>query len=362
MPGPLAITPWADACRLGRRASIGMLLILSPGTALASPGEPSRSAAPAGKDGKDGKAGKAGKAVRLAGARLQAAPKDGEGANQEVTEDGDAPVDNPGTKGLRLLKAVLPGKVPEGAVAGYEPVDTRQPVSRSDLNFAPYSAIGQIRATYPGGLTLIGTGFQVAPGLIITAAHVLDHPDYGPAPSITYVPGCLAGGEHPLAAAQTIDRSAYRVTNRWARGSRAVAADFGVVALPMAQWQLQCGSLVLRPIEPDFFARNIDRRTSRFILAGYPSERIDQQWSGRGGFLRTKGNRLDHAIDTTGGQSGSPIVAVVADQQTGSKIPLVVAIHSRSSAGSVGYNQARKVDGELIVELRRMAAELQRSF
>lgn len=268
----------------------------------------------------------------------------------------------------KLLKGAVPTSlsttVPrpsEGEAAVFEPIDTRQPVTKFDLNYVPYSAIGQIRAQYARGVTLVGTGFLVAPGLVVTAAHVLDSPTYGPAPLITFVPGCTAGGEHPLAVAQTVDRSSYRVSSRWQRGSRAIAADFGVIALPITSWQ--CGSLVLRAIEPEFFTRNINAGTSRFILAGYPVEKRDQQWLGRGSFWSAVKSRLDHLIDTSPGQSGAPIVAVVADGQSSEKIPMVVGIHSRSAAGDrFAYNQARRVDSELIVEIRRLATEVQRQF
>lgn len=242
--------------------------------------------------------------------------------------------------------------------------DERTQVDTHDLKFLPYSATGLLTVVHQGGVVSSGTGFMVSPGLVITAAHVVDHPNYGAARQLAYTPTCISDPTKN-AFTQTVGAQAYRVAPNWKILSTNVSLDYAVIALPDADWHLACGSLTLRRIRSSFYRRNISSKTDRFLIVGYPFDKVrGSLWSATGALVGLRQGYLEHWIDTQSGQSGAPIIAILRDASSGSREAVVTGIHTRSSVHRSGLpsNAARPIDDELIRRLRIMAADLGRSF
>lgn len=243
-----------------------------------------------------------------------------------------------------------------------EPVDSREAVSAIDLDNLPFSAIGKLTTVHAGGARLSGTGFMIGPGLVLTAAHVLDDYQHGPALQVSFEPGCAAGARHRFeATVQTVQQDRYRIAPGWRAATYPLRYDFAVIALPPANWHQHCGWLPVRPIERSFLDRHVRLETRRFVLAGFPSDRSEGgQWVGRGRLSRDGGFMVEHKIDTETGQSGAPVIAVLREAKSpGGKIAVPIAIHSRMGAAlAANYNSARVMDRELVDRIRQLAADL----
>jgi len=242
-------------------------------------------------------------------------------------------------------------------------LDSREQVTASDLDYLPFSAVGRIVTVHSGGQISSGTGFLIGRGIVLTAAHVLYDPVAGRAEQVTFTPGCMAGTRPRNAYPQTVGVEGYRVASLWDPSTTRVAADFGVIALPSAPWQDLCGYMPLRPVEATFFDRHIKGETRSFVISGYPYDRPEgTQWHGLGRFIRASGSSLDHLIDTEPGQSGAPVIALLAETAMTARTWLPVAIHSRVGTNAANFNQSRRIDKGLIDELRRLLAQLGRTL
>lgn len=262
------------------------------------------------------------------------------------------PRDLIGLPGVRPFAIILPR-------AALVPIDTRIPVAAPDLEFLPYSAIGKIVIRSANGAQESGTGFLIAPGVVLTAAHVLHSHRIGPAVEVTFIPGCRLGKGDAANLAQTVGRRLYRVADRWVAGDRGIAADYGVVVLPPAPWHAVCRWIVMRDIDESFYKRHFEQRTNRFMLPGFPGDMpAHTAWVGSGSLYKRSGAELRHLIDTNVGQSGAPVIAVVVDETTRKRIPLVVGIHSREGAAVFSYNAARIMDPALIADVTRLVTSL----
>lgn len=247
------------------------------------------------------------------------------------------------------VRAILPA-----GVGAAEPVDTRVAVDSHDLDSLPFSAIGQLSVQHTSGATQFGTGFLIAPGVVMTAAHVLHSHEHGPAVNVTFTSSCLQGvASRESTRVQTVGRSRVRVTRRWGEGDDSIEGDYGIVLLPDAPWHKACGTLVPTEVEPAFVERHARRGTDRFMVIGYPFDKpAGSMWLGRGGVLASPGKWVKHLIDTMKGQSGAPLVAILNDPASGRNVAHAIGIHSRESAWTLQYNVARRIDRQMLAEIR----------
>lgn len=74
------------------------------------------------------------------------------------------------------------------------------------------------------------------------------------------------------------------------------------------------------------------------VVRGYPGEKNAQMWSMSGSIAASGTYKLSYYIDTTGGQSGSPVYKNDGNYRS-------VGIHTNYS--SLGYNQAERIDQSL---------------
>ena len=74
------------------------------------------------------------------------------------------------------------------------------------------------------------------------------------------------------------------------------------------------------------------------VVRGYPVEKNAQMWSMSGSIAASGTFKLSYYIDTTGGQSGSPVYKNDGNYRC-------VGIHTNYN--SLGYNQAERIDESL---------------
>ncbi len=291
--------------------------------------------------------------------------------SQETRE----PVTPPGmTKGL--LKQIVPGIkaiLPETTLQALglpsetkvDPItgealppgtlDGRVRVSREELRALPFSAIGQIEARFGGnGAGQIGTGFLIAPGVVLTAAHVLYSPTAGPAVSASFSAAChtdKASGKLDPRYTQSVDRSGMRVSSDWREDQTSIAFDYGVLFLPDPGMLNDCGELPITAEDDDFFEKQASQRTPGFFVAGYPFDKATQTlWLARSRLRNAGPDAIRHLIDTMPGQSGGPLFIIGKSSATGSNVPLVIGIHSRPASGE-NYNVARRISAKVKDEI-----------
>jgi len=195
----------------------------------------------------------------------------------------------------------------------------------------PFCAIGVLNITFPNGATGTGTGWLFYDNVVITAGHcVFDSNNGGWATAITFIPGAN-GSTSPYGSAT----STQLVTSTAWANNRDTNHDWGVITLNS----------------------NIGRSTGYFGITwqsaslkdtvvhviGYPGEYFRQMWGMGGTITRDTTNRVFYTIDTTGGQSGSPVYK--PDNY-------VVAIHTTGSATENGGTRITKALFDYFASLR----------
>lgn len=262
------------------------------------------------------------------------------------------------------LRALIPRLVVPGP-AFRVAQDRRREVQASQFRLLPFSAICRIQIKFPGiNQPYQGTGFLVDPGLVLTAAHVLNDPEHGPAEQAVVTPGCLADkvqSAPDLRYEQVVDRGRIRTNVNWGRPDYRPDNDYGAILLPDASLFSGCGHFRLKSVSDESLSSHASRGTDQFVVAGFPVDKTNGErlWYERGSLLAPAHGFIRHLIDTTSGQSGSPLAAIIVDEITQQKVPVVLGIHSRGGSDQT-YNVAVRVDDRLIewVELRKKELEI----
>jgi V8-like Glu-specific endopeptidase len=238
-------------------------------------------------------------------------------------------------------------------------LDTREVVSAPLLTELPFSAIGEIVAQFANGAGQTGTGFLIAPAVVLTAGHVLHDRFNGPAVRVEFTPGCRKGLPETPRNSQVVGQRRARVSEDWARGvDQRLAFDYGAIFLPDARQFADCGTLALRDVESSYVERHVRLLTRSFIVAGFPEDKpVGTLWFASGRMIASAVGEVNHLIDTIRGQSGAPLIAVIVDRLTGKRVPLAIGIHSRPSL-NLNYNQARRIDDRVLKDLKRWAEEI----
>jgi V8-like Glu-specific endopeptidase len=246
--------------------------------------------------------------------------------------------------------------------------DDRRPVN--DTLRAPFRWICRLVSTFrPIGTSAFsgaGTGFIVDPETIVTAAHVLDDPDYGIPDQIVVLPGLNKASASSPFSAQTAPFGAFLIERRarssnffvppeW-RASRSTQHDYGLIRFRKDQ-QLLSG----KPIEDgwntvskslaDVGVANIERQkngradsrevarllrihSGRIAVAGYNADRPCRQLEAHGGHARrllfpdaADHNVMESFLDATAGASGGPYW-IVRPLESGRRQHILIGLHT----------------------------------
>lgn len=251
----------------------------------------------------------------------------------------------------------LPG---EHLIDGITVKDTRLSITKRDSQQLPFSAIVHILTEFETGPDEVASGFIIEGGLVVTAGHVLFSPEKGLARNVVVTPACrleevalvrLNRLGQSLAFSQVVSREGLRVNKNWRQGQFIAANDYGAILLPDAKRFKSCGHLHLKSADNDLLRQHVRAKTRHFVLPGFPLEKGQGLWFAEGRLLSFKRRTIRHLIDTTGGQSGSPIIAIGRDPQTLKKISIAFGVHSKAADFGRNFNVARRFDKEFMLDI-----------
>lgn len=175
--------------------------------------------------------------------------------------------------------------------------DERQQVGNT--NEYPWRCIASLRITAGDGSGWIGTGWLVAPRILLTAGHVVYMDDHGGwVQQIEVIPG-RDGDNFPFGSCIATD---FRSVQGWTQ-SRDSAFDYGVILLPADN---RLGDQL------GWFGYQVhtDDELSSYIvnISGYPGDKpTGTQWWMSGTVKTVIDRTFVYDIDTAGGQSGAPV-------------------------------------------------------
>ena len=200
----------------------------------------------------------------------------------------------------------------------------------------PYSAICSIHVTYPDGSSYTGTGTVISRKTVMTAAHVIYNSGRGGfASRVTVSPG-RNGTSYPLG---TYNSTRLTMLAKYAT-STAAENDVGFINVGT-----NIGSRTGIMGYGSYSDASLNAATLR--LAGYPGDKTaGTLWTHTGKPNGLTTTLIRSPIDTTGGQSGSPLF--MSNNQ-------VVGIHCETYNSS--SNTARRVDYSLFLLLQAIKAE-----
>lgn len=256
-----------------------------------------------------------------------------------------------------LLPKVLPQRDPRRPDVSY---DNREPVKGNLALTPPFSAVCQILTSYGSGRAdTLGTGFLIDAGIVVTAAHVLSNPRFGPGQRFTVTPGCGASrtGIVDLSLAQVADRSRVRIHESWGAPDHRADVDYGVIMLPDRDRFRSCGRFFLQAVDDKVLSDHVAKATGQFLVAGFPDDKpFGSFWFAKGSVLSFERGYIRHLIPTLDGQSGGPLGGMGIDKSTGKQIPVAFGVHSRGGAQSL-YNVAARVDAEFLARIETWKRE-----
>jgi glutamyl endopeptidase len=219
--------------------------------------------------------------------------------------------------------------IPESVIG----VDDRTPAG-STTTF-PGSAVVDLEVDFPAG-SYACTGFMVGPNTIVTAGHCVHYLAFGGfATRILAYPG-RDGDTAPFGVFQATN---WYVSSRWIESGNKPKFDYGAITI---------GSDLSDTVGYFGFARNdnsnwfIDRVVK---IWGYPGDKqYGTQWRMKGTVKKLNQSRLFYAIDTAGGQSGSPVF----NKMSGSCKPCAFGVHTYGVAGNWELNSATRFNSKAI--------------
>lgn len=173
------------------------------------------------------------------------------------------------------------GKITPHAIMGK---DRRKKVSSTQLETYPYTAVALLKVKYPKG-TAYMSGFFLNKTTVITAGHcIYSNKDGGLATRITVY----------NSTGEAYDASDFEYYPEWDGGSNTNSKDYGVIKISSDETAF---------FKTDFTS---DARNETLHCTGYPDNNTIMYTAS--GKAKTNGSKqFKHAIDTTPGQSGSPV-------------------------------------------------------
>lgn len=242
-------------------------------------------------------------------------------------------------KSIIAPSAIIPNKN-QPSMEGLEPeaiVEADDRVQANPREY-PYTAICSLRIRSSSGKTYMGTGFFISSRILLTAGHcVYIHDDNGWPESIEVIPG-RDKNEKPFGS---VVADQFMSFDDWIE-NRDRNFDMGVIILPEdCPFGKKVGWFGCKTFldEKEYMGKT-------FNISGYPGEKGGrEQWkmSGEG---ESQGPLLKYDIDTTGGQSGSP-VWIVNDNKY-----YVIGVHTMGNS-SLG-NFATRIDRDFMRDILEM--------
>ena len=179
--------------------------------------------------------------------------------------------------------------------------ETRSIIGTDDRNRVtnttayPYSAICHITISWPDGATSVGTAWMYWEDVAITAGHCVYSADHGGwATSIAVRPGAN-GSYSPYG---TVYSTTIHTATKWIDEAN-WEYDYGVIELSS-----DIGNLT------GWFGTSWTIWTlwgTDITVTGYPGEYTRQMWQMSGEVTTSRPRKVYYDLDTTGGQSGSPV-------------------------------------------------------
>lgn len=196
-------------------------------------------------------------------------------------------------------------------------------------NIFPFTAVVRLTITFPSGNKGDGTGFFVAPNIIMTAGHNLIYPGIGVAQSIVIDPS----GSSP---AYTPSEVNCLTLPAWSNDFNP-DYDYGLIVLGDDSIGNSVGTLGLS-------ARS-DAQLNNLIVAvcGFPLEANGALWEHVRYIQTYSAKRIWYDVDATIGQSGAP-VWLMADRST------VIGIHTAGydENDAIQYNSGIRITTDII--------------
>ena len=192
----------------------------------------------------------------------------------------------------------------------------------------PNTTIGQIVITYKNGSQAVGTAWMYGNKVAVTAGHcVYSKADGGWARSVAFYPG-KNGSKNPIG----VFYATQLYTDKKFVESENSNFDWGMLRFKTNVAD-KTGYLGAEWTTASQVGTNV-------IVRGYPAEKNKQgqMWTGSGKITGSGTSKTNYSIDTTGGQSGSPVYRISDEQYR------ALAIHTNSYKN---YNQGERIDKSL---------------
>lgn len=214
-------------------------------------------------------------------------------------------------------------EIPDRSVIG---TDGRTKVASTTIK--PYSAIAYIEISWPDGKTSLGTAWMIGDNSAATAGHCVYSDIHGGwATNIRIWPGKHGYGfwNNPYG---TSDSTRLVVSQAWVN-SASEEYDWGLI-----EFDKDIG--VSTGILTYTYVSNLVIKNARVTISGYPGEHRYEQYEMSGLIDDYSEKKLYYKIDTSGGQSGSPIL---------NSDNIAYGIHCYSEED--GYNSGTRITHEV---------------
>lgn len=239
--------------------------------------------------------------------------------------------------------------------------DTREYV-RQPRSY-PWRCIGKLIVRWPNTLVTGATGSLIGLSQVITAAHTVYRKSRGGwATAAMFIPaydGSAANESQPYGTSEV---SEFHATKGWVENDNVghdiekYEYDLAVLSLRQAPNSHAVGEATGYLSIGDYPTSDLVNR--RINVAGYPTENLPAvsiaanhpgqvMFHGAGAVLESRLTTFSHVIDTTAGQSGSPVWVVDGN------FAVLVGIHS-SGIESLENNQAVRINSERFDRISRL--------